>query len=71
MVVDGNRIYADEGKALKNKADTVTRTKVTRVALGPSDSHDNWEDCEYGVDADVTEADKDAALARLGVEVGE
>ena len=46
MVITGNIITADEGKALRRKG-TDAQTTITRVALAPSDSSDNWEDCEY------------------------
>lgn len=49
MVITGNIITADDGKALRHKG-TETKTTITRVALAPSDSADNWEDCEYGED---------------------
>lgn len=73
MVITGNIITADEGKALHRKG-TETPTTITRVALAPWDAAANWEDCDYGEPEqpspeDVTEADKDAALRRFGVEV--
>ena len=71
MVITGNIITADEGKALHRKG-TETPTTITRVALAPNASADDWEDCEYGQPPSsehVTEADKDAALLRFGVEV--
>ena len=69
MVVTGNVIKADAGKALRRKGSTEP-SAVTRVALAPNDSPDNWEDCDLPVPGDeAIEADKDAALRRFGVEV--
>lgn len=71
MVIQGNIITADEGRALHRKG-TETPTTITRVALAPSVSADDWEDCDYGLPPsqdEATEADKDAALRRFGVEV--
>ena len=71
MVITGNIITAAEGKALHRKG-AETPTTITRVALAPWDSAENWEDCDYGEppqSEDVTEEDKDEALRRFGVEV--
>ena len=41
---------------------------VESVSLSPTDSPDNWMDCQKCED-EPTMADKDAALRRFGVEV--
>ena len=69
MVVTGNIITADDGMALHRKG-TETPTTITRVALAPWDSAENWEDCDYGEPPspdDPTMEDKDAAPKRYGV----
>ena len=69
MVVTGNIITADESMALHRKG-TETPTTITRVALAPWDSVENWEDCDYGEPPspdEPTMADKDAALNSHGV----
>ena len=69
MVVIGNIITADDGKALHRKGEE-TPTTITRVAFAPWDSADNWEDCDYGEPPspdDPTMEDKDTALKRYGV----
>lgn len=48
MVITNNIITADEGMALHLKGEPAPTT-ITRVALAPWDSPDNWEDCDYGV----------------------
>lgn len=68
MVITGNIIAADEGKALHRKGEP-TPTMITRVALAPWDVPDNWEDCEYGEGDEPTIDDANAALCRFGVEV--
>ena len=71
MKIDGNRLFAEDGMAIHRKGEP-SPTRITRVALGPSDSADNWEDCEYGDTPSPDEStmeDKDAALRRFGVEV--
>ena len=71
MVIKGNVILADSGKAL-HKVGTETPTTITRVALAPSAKAEDWEDCDYGLPPsqdEVTEGDKDEALRRFGVEV--
>ena len=68
MVITDNIITAEEGKAL-HRIGEPHPTTVTRVSLAPWDVPDNWEDCEYGEGDEPTEADKDAALRRFGVEV--
>lgn len=71
MVIEDNIIKADDGKALHRKG-TETPTTITRVALSPSASADDWEDCDYGLPpmpVEATEEDKDEALRRFGVEV--
>lgn len=68
MKIDGNKLLAEDGKALRRKGEQEPST-IVRVSLSQSDSPDNWEDCEYGNTSEVTEADKDAALRGFGVEV--
>lgn len=71
MVITGNIITADDGRAIHRKG-TETPTTITRVALSPSASADDWEDCDYGLPpmpVETAEEDKDAALRRFGVEV--
>lgn len=48
MVIKGNVILADVGKAL-HKVGTETPTTITRVALAPNARTEDWEDCEYGL----------------------
>ena len=54
MNIDGNILTADNGMALKRKDDSSEVSTVTRVALSPSDSPYNWEDCEYGEPGEAT-----------------
>ena len=71
MVIKGNVILADSGKAL-HKVGTETPTTITRVALAPGAKAEDWGDCDYGLPPsqdESTEEDKDAALRRFGVEV--
>ena len=69
MVITGNIITAYEGMALHRK-ETETPTTITRVALAPWDSADNWDDCDYGEPPSPdgpTMAGKDAAPNSHGV----
>ena len=71
MVIIGNVILADVGKAL-HKVGTETPTTITRVALAPGAKAEDWEDCDYGLPPsqdEATEEDEDSALRRFGVEV--
>lgn len=71
MVIKGNVILADSGKAL-HKVGTETPTTITRVSLAPGAKAEDWEDCDYGLPPsqdEATEEDKVAALRRFGVEV--
>ena len=71
MVIKGNVILADSGKAL-HKIGTETPTTITRVALAPYAKAEDWEDCDYGLlpsHDEATEEEKDAALRRFGVEM--
>ena len=70
MKIEGNKIYADQGMAIHRKGEP-SPSLSTFVSLSSYDKADDFEDCEYGEPQqnDVTEADKDAALRRFGVEV--
>ena len=68
MVIEGNHITADDGKALRRKGST-DASEATEAWLAPTDSPDNWEECDYGIADEPTMEDKDAALRRFGVEV--
>lgn len=65
-------IDADPGKALRKAGSSDEVSTVTSVAMPKPCDPNTWEDCEYGEpqpSEDATEADKDAALRRFGVEV--
>ena len=70
----GHEIYAGEGKAIRHKDDSHTKSTMTSVCIPLEQSPDDWRDCEYGDDDtpspdEPTMADEDAALRRFGVEV--
>ena len=66
----GNKLFAaDNGKAIAPKGEDgpTTVTTANAPATAPDDA---WHDCEYGEPSEeATEADKDAALRKFGVEV--
>ena len=57
-------LRADDGMGICPKS--TKNPRVKSVSLAANDSPENWKDCDLD---DVTEADKDAALRRFGVEV--
>lgn len=70
----GHEIYADEGKAIRHKDDSHTKSTMTSVCIPLTQYPDDWLDCEYGDDEkpspdEPTIDDANAALRRFGVEV--
>lgn len=61
-------LTADEGRAIHRNTEPCGA--VVAAILRSDDSPSNWSDCDITVPDDTaTEADKDAALRRFGVEV--
>lgn len=69
MTIKDKCIYADEGLALRT-ADMPQETDIVTVSVARTEQIAEWEDCPHSSD-EATEADKDAALRRFGVEVDE
>ena len=65
MKIDGNKLEAEAGMALKRKDDSATMSTVTSVSLSASDSPDNWEDCEYGDPNDTTKYSVRSIIRKL------
>lgn len=67
------KLTAESGMSIRRVGEQ-GKSIITEAYLPMSEDASKWEDCEYGKPdepsaGDATEADKDAALRRFGVEV--
>ena len=65
MIIEGNVLTAEEGKAIRRKGETEPST-IQRISLAANDSPDNWEDCHYGESMKYSTLSIKRELARLG-----